>query len=345
MRLGIATEETWNFFNEIYAGLQQRYTTTVFQRRQWRLPFLHERINVALLQYDLRKFLQNNDVVFFEWASGLLVLATQMPKQCAIVTRLHRYELYEWADQVNWDAVDKIIVVSHAKKREFAARFPQQAGKLVVSPPSTSLEKFTPKPKAFSGDIGILCHLTPRKRVYELILTFYELTQKRNDLHLHIGGGEDPKFTDYAHALHHLVEQLNLQDKVTFYGNVREPWQWYSKIDIFVSNSYSEGLQVAPMEAMASGCYCLAHHWGGAEELLPADYLYMTDRQLQEKILQYVDLSEEQKQVQKTRMRTIAAERFDINQTVRQIIETIDSVTINKNKGSQSLTYSESLTS
>ena len=69
MRLGIATEETWNFFNEIYAGLQQRYTTTVFQRRQWRLPFLHERINVSLLQYDLRKFLQNNDVVFFEWAS------------------------------------------------------------------------------------------------------------------------------------------------------------------------------------------------------------------------------------------------------------------------------------
>ncbi|HMN29574.1 MAG TPA: glycosyltransferase family 4 protein, partial [Caldilineaceae bacterium] len=269
MRLGIANQETWGFFNDIYADLTQQYQTSLFRRRTWQLPVFHDRVNQYLFRADLQTFMRANDVVFFEWASELLAGATRLPKACGVVTRLHRYEMYQWVNRINWEAVDKIILVSQAKKREFTARFPEQASKIVVSGPSTSLEKFTPQPKAFGGDIGILCHLTPRKRVYDLILSFYELTQKQRGLHLHIAGGADPAFEDYYRALHHLVNELKLQEKVTFYGNVAEPWLWYPKIDIFISNSYSEGLQVAPMEAMASGCYCLSHRWEGAEELLP----------------------------------------------------------------------------
>lgn len=326
MRLGIAIQETWSFFNEIYADLTKRYQTNLFERRSWQLPIFHSRINQYLYRHDLQSFLQANDVVFFEWASDLLAAATRLPKDCGIVTRLHRYEMYEWANRINWEAVDKIIVVSQAKKQEFIAKFPDQAVKLVVSPPSTSLEKFGPQPKIFNGDIGTLCHLTPRKRVYDLILTFYELTQKRNGLHLHIGGGPDAAFQDYYLALRHLVQVLNLQDKVTFYGNVTDTQHWYHKIDIFVSNSYSEGLQVAPMEAMASGCFCLAHRWAGAEELLPQDNLFYTGTELQEKILQYCDLPEAQKQQQLTQMNAIAKEKFDIRHTIAQIVQTIEEV-------------------
>jgi glycosyltransferase involved in cell wall biosynthesis len=193
------------------------------------------------------------------------------------------------------------------------------------------LEKFTPQSKEFRGDIGILCHLTPRKRVYDLILTFYELTQKQSDLHLHIGGGADPAFEDYYQALHHLINELRLKDKVTFYGNVTEPWLWYPKIDIFVSNSYSEGLQVAPMEAMASGCYCLSHRWDGAEELLPEGNLFYTSAELQEKILHYCDSPAAEKNQQRAHMRAIACDKFDIRQTKAQIIQVIDEVAANLN--------------
>ena len=98
MRVGVATEETWNFLHEIHDELTQHHQVDVFKRRTVQSPILYERINRRLFQRDLKNFLRSNDVVFFEWASELLARASQMPKQCGIVTRLHRYEMYEWVD-------------------------------------------------------------------------------------------------------------------------------------------------------------------------------------------------------------------------------------------------------
>jgi glycosyltransferase involved in cell wall biosynthesis len=326
LRVGIAINETWNFFNEIYADMQRHYQTSLFQRRTWRLPVFNARINRHLFYRDLRSFMAANDVVFFEWASELLVAATHQPKTCGVITRLHRYEMYNWVNRINWEAVDKIILVSQAKQRELIARFPELSGKTVVISPSTSLEKFVPQPKVYNGDIGILCYLTPRKRVYDLILTFYELTKRSDDFHLHIAGGMDPANEDYYGALLNIVNELNLQTRVTFYGNVTDPWNWYRNIDIFISNSYSEGLQVAPMEAMSCGCYTLAHHWAGAEELLPAENLFYTNEEMIEKISHYKNLSTGERQTQVEKMRQLACANFDIEETKKQIMEVIDVV-------------------
>lgn len=80
------------------------------------------------------------------------------------------------------------------------------------------------------------------------------------------------------------------------------------------------------MEAMASGCYCLSHRWRGADELLPQEYLYYTDKELQKLILQYCDASSEERSIQKQRMRALAEERFDINKTIKQVTQAIDEV-------------------
>ncbi len=71
------------------------------------------------LQGDLSAFLAAHDVVFFEWGSELLALASRLPKTTRIITRIHRYEMYEWVDRVNWDVVDTIVLVSEAKRIEF----------------------------------------------------------------------------------------------------------------------------------------------------------------------------------------------------------------------------------
>ncbi|MFZ2098660.1 MAG: glycosyltransferase family 4 protein [Anaerolineales bacterium] len=326
IRLGIAIQESWNFFNEIFTDLEKNYQTTLLKIRSSNLPIFTKRVNNYLFRHDLTDFMKKNEVVFFEWSSLLLVAATRLPKVCGMVTRLHRYEMYEWVNHINWDHVDKIILVSQAKKREFVTKFPDQEHKVIVSSPSTSLDKYSPKPKKFNGDIGILCNLTPRKRVYDFILNFYELNKTTDNFHLHIAGGMDPSFKDYYEALQYIVRELNLQDKVTFYGNVTDTPNWYRKIDIFISNSYSEGLQVAPMEAMASGCFCLSHRWDGAEELLPPENLYFSGKELREKIMQYCEMPEARKSAEKARMRAIACEKFDIRQTISQIRQAIDEV-------------------
>lgn len=324
MQVGVVIAgDPWRFFLDIFQDWKERYQVNVFERREINSPFFHTRINRYVFQRDLETFLAAQDVVFFEWASELLVEASKLPKKVPIVTRLHRYELFQWANQVNWDHVDQIILVSQAMQRKFAERFPEHAHKTVVTPVSVDLDTFQPVKKPFNGDIGTLCFLNPRKRVYELVLAFAALDRQRPDFRLHIGGGSH-KYGDYGEALHYLVENLGLQDKVIFYGEVKKPAKWYQNIDIFVSNSYSEGLQVAPMEAMASGRYTLSHHWDGAEELVPEENLYWSDEELIEKILSFADCPENEKQRQQAHMRQLAEERFNLEQVkhlMRQVVE------------------------
>jgi glycosyltransferase involved in cell wall biosynthesis len=258
-------------------------------------------------------------VVLFEWASELLVAASHLPKACPIVTRLHRYEMYQWAHQVNWDAVDRVILVSQAKLREFTARYPQHAAKAVMIPEAVSLSRFQPSGKPYGGDIGILCHVRPRKRVYELVLAFYELTRRRGGFHLHIGGGRATGVEEYYEAVVQLVERLGLRDRVTFYGHVERPEDWYPRIDVIISNGYSEGLQVSPLEAMATGCYCLSHWWDGADELLPEDQLYHTNTDLIDRLIQYADAPEADRARARERMQSIVRQRFDVSETKRRI--------------------------
>jgi glycosyltransferase involved in cell wall biosynthesis len=329
MNIGVATEETWSFLHEIYDDLKVRHRTSLFQRRVTSLPAFNVRANRWLLQRDLAQFMRSNDVVFFEWASELLAVASRLPKRCGIVARLHRYELYQWADKINWDAVDTLILVSQAKRREFLGRFPGQEAKIVVIPEAISLARFPYRPQPWRGQIGTLCHLKPRKRVYELVLAFHELAQARSDLHLHLGGGRAVNFDEYYLALLNLVDKLKLHDRVTLHGAVSQPESWYPQIDLFVANGYSEGLQVAPMEAMASGCYTLSHFWDGAEELLPRQQLYYSDRELRQRILEYADSSDQQRSQRQAALRQIVADNFDVAKTkiqIRQLIEAAGTV-------------------
>jgi glycosyltransferase involved in cell wall biosynthesis len=324
MKIGIAIEETWSFLHEIYDDLSDHHQTDLFKRRMTSLPAFNVRTNRYLLHRDLGQFMRRHDVVFFEWASELLAAASHLPKTCGIVTRLHRYELYQWADKINWAAVDTVILVSQAKRREFLGRFPGLESKVMVIPEAISLTRFPFRPQPWRGNIGTLCHLKPRKRVYELVLAFGELAQQRSDLHLHIGGSKAANFEEYYQALLNLVDKLDLHQRVTFYGAVSEPETWYPQVDIFVSNGYSEGLQVAPMEAMASGCYTLSHFWDGAEELLPRPQLYYGNCELQQRILEYAASSDEQRAQLQAAMRQIVVDHFDVDKTKAQIRQAIE---------------------
>ena len=290
-----------------------------------RSPFFQERLQRRQLKAGLSALLTNNDVVFFEWASELLALASHIPRRARIVTRLHRYEMYQWADRVQWDGVDAIILVSEAKEREFLKRFPEQRGKTHVVVEAIDTAHFPYHHRPFTGTLGILCHLTPRKRVYELILAFHQMRQLGIMETLRIGGGNQPLHADYAFALVDLVSRLGLDDRVLFDGPISDTAAWYRSVDIYVSNSFSEGLQVAPIEAMASGCYTLAHGWAGADELVPADCLFITEPELIARVERLRSASSAGQGTDATlRLRRVAEDRFDIQQNepaIRAILE------------------------
>lgn len=126
--------------------------------------------------------------------------------------------------------------------------------------------------------------------------------------------------------MRYIVEQLGISSKVKFYGHVSDTENWHQNIDIFISNSYSEGLQVVPMEAMASGCYCVVHRWNGAEELVPEEHLYYTNSELRKMILNYYELPDLEKEKQRSKIRTWAVKYFDIEETKLQVQQVIEEI-------------------
>ncbi len=198
---------------------------------------------------------------------------------------------------------------------------------------SVSLDRFRQAERTYRGNLGVLCQLIPRKRVYDLILVLAEMLKDGDRFHLHIGGADHPAHGDYSLALRRIVERLGIQDRVTFYGNVEDTPSWLEKIDVFISHSYSEGLQVAPIKAMATGCYTLVHGWNGAEEMVPGDCIYLTGDELKARLRAYAAASEEEKNRQQARMRSIACEQFDAEESRRKFREVIDELASGRKAG------------
>jgi glycosyltransferase involved in cell wall biosynthesis len=328
-RLGIFVGEqgNWSFFRHLYEDLRAHYATGVYQPWVFRTPLLHGRLNRWSHRHRIRSLLRNSDGAFFEWASELLETASTMPKYCPIVTRLHAYELYAWGARIDWEAVDRVILVSEAMRRNFAEQVPAYAHKAVVVHNAVNLERYRPAARERDGiNIGMLCSFNARKRIYETILMFAKFHSRHPGARLHLGGGRihAPDLDEYYLACRRLVAKLGLEHAVVFCDHVAAPAEWLQRIDLFISNSYWEGQQVALLEALACGCYCLSHAWSGAEEVLPAEFLCMTDDELFEKALAYADLSPREKVEHHERMRRIACDRFDSQRQTARLREVIE---------------------
>jgi glycosyltransferase involved in cell wall biosynthesis len=325
-KLGIFVgEDKWMFFGEIFEDLANRFNMDVYSARYVKTPLLYGRLNRWLFRRQLLSLLHNNDVCFFEWASDLLAPASHLSKRSKIVTRLHSFELYEWAPRINWDFVDKVILVSEAMRRKFGELYPAHLHKTEVIYNGVSLQDFAPScTSRHSGlTIGLLCNIKPVKRVYEAVLMLHSLRGQGLDAQLHVAGVPEGDLR-YAAAVYRLVNKLHLDEAVCFHGHVADTAEWLRQIDIFVSNSYWEGHQVALVEAMATGCYCLSHFWDGAEESLPPEHLFATESELLQKISEYLDLSAAEQQERRALMRAIACEKFDLADTKARIHHVIE---------------------
>lgn len=341
MKLGVINQETWLFLQDIYDYLASQYPTQIFKAATWPFPIMQPRMSHYLLRRSLKRFLHECDVVFFEWASGLVAEATSMKAPAAIVTRLHRYEMFQWTDKINWDAVNYVILDTQAMRTKLLSRTNLAPHRAVVIPPiGLTKERLrlsaTPvqRTRPFRGHIGILCNLVPRKRVYELIFAFYALLKEVPELQLHIGGGARPNHRAYYEAIFDLIGQLGLEDKVTFHGRVEERWKWYQTIDIFVSFSYSEGMQVAPLEAAASGCYCISHGWAGADEIFPKEQLFLTEEEFVRQALRYCHATEEERQRMREPLLAFVTKNCNLRQVSTAIQEVIEMAAKEQNRGS-----------
>jgi len=328
MKIGVVVAQGFRLhFHDVERILRSRHTVDELVVPVWPIQLMSERGNRILLGRALIDFLRHNDLVFFEWGEEYFVRATQLPKTAAIVVRIHLHELWDFAPRADWAKVDRVILVSHAMERKLLERYPALAGRAFVVHNGVDLRKFTYRQRPFRGVIGTLSRIEPHKRIDGLIAALHQLLQRGHDLTLRIGGAwTEPRYQRYADEVMLLVKRLGLEDRVFFDGFITDTAGWLQALDIFVTNSISEGLQVALLEAMASGCYCLSNIWDGAEEALPPEQLYTSEIELVEKIEAYAALPPESQAARQEQMRRLAEARFDIRDRALDVVEIIESV-------------------
>lgn len=317
----------WKFFRNKYEALKNLYDVRTFRQPQSKIHI--ERYQNFLYKKNLLRLMRWSDITFFEFANKPLAVASNLKKASKIVVRLHRYELFSWADQVDWLNVDKVILVGSAMQRGFVKKFPFMKEKTTVIYNDIDTNIFIPINKSLNNAIGIAGVITPRKRVYELILTFYELQKHLPNIKLRICGSSMSDNEEYYVNTKELVTNLNLKEKVFFDGhfeNVDELVKWLNQIDILICNSYHESFHYTSHEAMACGRYALTHFWDGAEEFFNQEQIYRTDHELIRKVQSYYSLDEKSRQKLSERMRKKIVNKYDSNKLIPTHLDLIKSV-------------------
>lgn len=228
-------------------------------------------------------------VAWFEWANGPIIPATQLPKSCRIICRLHRYEVYsDTPAQINWDKVDDLIFVSPGVLETFKQRLDpaiEARVRVHVIPNLVNPRRFPflgQRPKGF--DLAWVGRLHPDKNPALVLQIMAALVKadRRYRCYL-IGREQDPVLAQYLQAM---IRELDLEEHLSCQGQVREVAAWLRDKHYLLNTSVVEGHPVALMEAMLLGLKPIIHNFcGGAKELFPPELVYSTVAEAVELIL------------------------------------------------------------
>lgn len=144
------------------------------------------------------------------------------------------------------------------------------ASKCLVIPNGIQYERFCDiplKPEDGWVDIGAVVRLAPIKDVKTLIHVFSELSNRVDNVRLHILGGVDDQ--DYADECYELVKQLEVKN-LEFTGRVNVV-EYMRKLDFTVLTSISEGQPLSVLESFAAARPCVTTDVGCCRELLEGE--------------------------------------------------------------------------
>ena len=165
-----------------------------------------------------------------------------------------------------------IIAVSHRVKNDLCTlgKFSCNHIKVIYNPVATGTfkNKEFDSIKAENWGIGYNYHilavgtLKPEKNYKSLIQAFSYIAEENNAKLVILGDG------DLRTDLEALIIKLKLEDRVSLFGFVIDPYPWYKSADLFVSSSLWEGFGNVIVEALECGVPVVSTDSGGPSEIL-----------------------------------------------------------------------------
>jgi len=288
------------FLNEIAEFTQQRFEVKLFEGET----------NEEL--YELMRW---SDISWFEWCTNLAAAASNMPKTCKNIVRLHRYEAYQdWPEQVNWDNIDILITVgNNVTKDTLISKVPNLESRtsLITIPNAVNLDKFEFTSRSRGKNIAFLANLRMVKNPVFVLQCMQKLHYIDPEYRLFFGGSfQDMVLEQY---LRHMVGALDLADVVFFDGWQRDVNSWLRDKHYIVSTSICEGHPVGILEGMACGLKPIIHNFIGAEQIFPSEFLFNISEEFCERI--FSDVYEPQK------YRGFVEEKYSLKKQLNRINE------------------------
>lgn len=199
------------------------------------------------------------------------------PKKGPIVVRAIDIDIWmgRHRDTRIWEYMDHMIVINPFYLRMIQEEGKPPPGKLHLIKCGVNLDKFTFRNKENEYKIALVTgNMWEAKATYEAIRLLALLRkQTKHDWTLHIRGDFIPP--EWHRAAHeHLLDVLEVRDKVTVYSNVGDMNDWYNDKDYILVTSYKEAFSYAAAEGMAKGLKPVLNNFFGAEEIWDKKYLY-----------------------------------------------------------------------
>ena len=233
----------------------------------------------------------DGDVIFCEWCCANAVwYSNNLQPHQRLVIRLHRFEMFtEFPKQVNWDNVDKLIVVSDSFKFFVTHQTRCPAEKIEVFPQFIEARHLDrPKLPQAAYTIGMV-GINPffHKRFDRAIDFFEKLCLKDERFRLRVrsvmpwniawlweGEKRRSERTHYEELFARIMQNRMLKDRIIFDEPGSDMEEWYREIGYILSSSDSEGCHTSVLEGMASGCRPIVFAWPGADTLFPEEHVY-----------------------------------------------------------------------
>ncbi len=165
--------------------------------------------------------------------------------------------------------IDLHISVSDAVKTDMVKRgIPEQKIKTIPISTINPLNKNLIAPilsenKTFT--IGVLSRLHPVKSFEDIVLMTQYLLQRKYSVSVIIGGEFN---NEYGRRISRMIDAFGLLDVITMLGTIDDLTSFFSRIDVLVSASISEGFPQSLIEAMVYSLPVVATAVGGVPELV-----------------------------------------------------------------------------
>ncbi|AZV56849.1 methyltransferase domain-containing protein [Clostridium sp. AWRP] len=240
----------------------------------------NEYINRKIVVSDFKQIdegMQWADICWFEWCDELIGYGSKLAiaREKKVICRLHRYEVFtNYPKQVNWDNVDKLIIVTKHLKIFLKAQIPDINSKvdIVIVNNGVNLSKYKFKERKKGFNIAYIGYIHSRKNPVLVLQIMKALTQKDKRYKLYVAG----QFQDGLIKLYWFdqIKKMKLEESVIFQGWQNNVESWLEDKNYVLSTSIHESFGYGIAEAMASGIKPIIHNFVFADEIWDKKFLF-----------------------------------------------------------------------